>query len=209
MRKFAAPLTLSLAFLGMLVAGLVTSAHATQTMSPDDGNWLDLARPVFDAIMAKQYIPAVAFALVLSVALVKRYAPEWKGLRKFVHSDPGGVLTTFLMSYFGAFGTAAAATGSGWAGLTLAVAKTSGLVALAAIGGYVGVKKFLLPLLQPLMNKAPSWMQPLFTFVFWAFDKKLAAAETERKADEAGDAAVADKPSTGVDGVLGAPTDVK
>ena len=88
MRKLISPLTLALGFLGVLLTGFVVSAHAAQMASPDNGNLLDLARPVFDQIMAGHYIAAAAFALVLSVALVKRYAPGKLG--EFVHSDMGG-----------------------------------------------------------------------------------------------------------------------
>lgn len=205
MRRLIAPFTIALGFVGVLLAGLVTATHAAQGVAPDDGSLLDLARPIFDQIMAGDYIPAAAFTLVFCVALFKRYAPDKFGLRAFVHSDPGGVLTTFLMSFGGALATATI----GDAPWTWEMLLMSAKVSFFAIGGYVGVKKFLLPLLQPLMSKAPKWMQPVFTILFWAFDRKSEAAKIEADAAKAGQDAVVANPPTGVDGVLGSPTEIK
>lgn len=208
MRRVFIPLLLAL----VALLGMNAGAYASTQATPENGSLLDFAQPVFDAIMAGQYLAAAGFALVLTVAAVKHYAGSGR-FGKFVHSDPGGVLTTFAMSFFGAFATAAAATGSGWSGLTFEVLKASWVVSFAAILGYVGVKKLVLPLLQPLlqplMDKAPSWMQPFFKIVLWAFDRKLGTAKTEAEVAKDGQDAVDAKPSTGVDGVLGTPTEVR
>lgn len=200
MRKFLAPLTISLGLVGMMLAGFVATAHAATAVAPDQGNLLDLARPIFDQVMAGHYLAAAAFALVLSVALVKRYAPGKFGT--FVHSDPGGAMTTMLMSFGGALATATMG-GAPW---TWAILWTAFGVGIAAMGGYAAIKKLVIePLLRPLMAKAPLWMQPLFAIVMWIFDKPVLA---DKKAEDAGDAAVAAKPAEGINGLTGEPKDL-
>jgi hypothetical protein len=134
------------------------------------------------------------------VALVKRYAPGKFG--EFVHSDPGGALTTLLMAFGGALATATMG-GAPW---TWAMMWTALMVGVAAMGGYTAIKKlFVEPLLRPLMAKAPMWMQPLFALVMWIFDKPMAATKS---AEAAGTVAVAENPGTGVAAVTGEPKDV-
>lgn len=194
---------LSLAVLALLA--FTVSAHAADAVTPPGDSWLDLARPVFDAIKGGHYIAAAALALVLSVGLLKLYAKkipkvgEW--LDTAVHTDVGGTLTTFAMSFGGALATATMATGSGWSGLSLSVLKMSGLVGLTAIGGYVGIKKLLIPLLKKIAPKCPAWTQPLFAAVFWLFDKPDPVAEAEG----AGNDAVAANPAPGSTKITGEP----
>jgi hypothetical protein len=200
MRKLIAPLSALLGVCGVALIGFFATANAAQNMAPEDGNLFDLARPIFDQIMAGHYVAAAAFSLVLSVALVKRYAPGKFG--EFVHSDPGGALTTLLMAFGGALATATMG-GAPW---TWAMMWTALMVGVAAMGGYTAIKKlFVEPLLRPLMAKAPMWMQPLFALVMWIFDKPMAATKS---AEAAGTVAVAENPGTGVAAVTGEPKDV-
>ena len=139
-------------------------------------------------------VAASAAALVLLVALVRRYAPGKLGA--FVHSDIGGALTTLI----GAFGGAlAAAVGAG--SLTLAGVWTALGVAVGAAGGYTLISK----LLAPLEARAPAWLRPLFRIVTWILDKPDPAIA----AAAAGDAAVKSSPSTGVAGVVGGIDELK
>lgn len=189
----------------LLLIGFTATAHAADAVTPPDGSLLDVARPVYDAIMAGHYIASVALALVLGVALLKRYTGNTSKLGKFVHGDIGGALTTFAVSFFGAIATATLATGSGWAGLSLSVLKVSSGVAVAAIGGYTIIKKLVIPLLKPIAAKAPAWMQPVFSILFWAFDKPDATTT----ATDAGNAAVAASPAQGTTAVTGdKPTEI-
>lgn len=200
MNKLIAPFTLALATLGVTLTGFLVSAHAAQAASSEDGNILDLARPIFDEIMKGHYIAAAAFALVLTVALVKRYAPG--KAREFVQSDPGGALLTLLMAFGGALGTATM-TGAPW---TWGMLWTSLGVGIAAMGGYTAIKKlFVEPLLRPLMARAPAWAQPLFALVMWIFDKPTLAGQ---KASADGALAVAKSPATGTTSVTGQPKDL-
>lgn len=202
MRKLLTPLTIGLGFLGMLFVGFNVSAHATTAAAPSDGNLLDLARPVFDQIMAGHYIAAAALALVLTMALVKRYAPGKFG--EFVHSDMGGSLTTLLMAMGGALATATMG-GAPW---TWGMLWAALLVGVAAMGGYTAIKRLVIePLLRPLAAKAPPWLQPLFSLVLWVFDKKF-QSDPVKEAEAAGSAAVAANPSPGASGVAGQPTDL-
>lgn len=191
----------TLAHLSVVGAGLVgftaTSAAAAQA-APDDGSLLDIARPIFDAIMAGRYLAASATALVLTIALIKRYAPGRIGA--FVHSDAGGALTTLGMALFGAIATATMG-GATWHWSML---WTSLTVGIAAAGGYAVLKKLVVePLLKPLAARYP-WLMPVLAVVMWVFDRPTAIQHAEAE----GDAAVAGSPGPGVDGALGAPEDV-
>lgn len=202
MKKLLAPLSIGLGMLGVLLTGFIVSAHAASAVAPDDGNLLDLARPIFDQIMAGHYIAAAAAALILSVALLKRYAPGKIG--EFVHSDAGGSLTTLLMAMGGSLLTATMG-GAPWQwGMLWA----SLMVGLTAMGGYTAIKRLIvMPLLVPLQKRLPAWAQPVLGMVLWMFDKKF-QADPVKEAEAAGDAAVANHPSTGADSVVGTPTDL-
>jgi len=193
MKKFLAPITIMLAFGGVLFAGFLVSANASSTVSPEDGNLLDLARPVFDEVMKGNYIAAAALALVLCVAMAKRYAPGKAG--EFIKSDPGGALTTLLMAFGGALATATMG-GAPW---TWAMLPAAGKVAFFAAGGYVLLKKLIVePVLKPLSKKTPAWMAPLWGILFFAFDRKVSEADALASAKTAGDNAVAEKPAEGL-----------
>jgi hypothetical protein len=203
MKKLLAPISLALGFLGVVLAGFLVSANAASVAAPDDGNLLDLARPVFDEIMKGHYIAAASLALILSVALVKRYAPGKFG--DFVHSDAGGSLTTLLMSFGGALATATMG-GAAW---TWGMLPAAGKVAFFAAGGYVLLKKLIVePFLKPLSMKTPAWMAPLWGLLFFAFDRKVSEKDAIDGAKLAGATAVLASPATGADGVVGPAKDL-
>lgn len=192
----------ALSVIGLLMLGFVGSAFAQAQTLPDQESLLDLARPIFDAVMAGHYLAGAALGLVFAVALFKRYAPGKAGA--FARSDAGGVTTTFAMSFFGAAATSLLAF-KGWAGMSLAMVKMSAGVSFLAIGGYVGIKKFLLPLLAPYLAKLPAWMQPGVKLLLWVFDRHDPATRELAKAEAAGAAAVAAEPSKGAESVTGDP----
>lgn len=205
-RRILAPLTIALGFVGVTLMGFLFSAHAAATVAPDNGSLIDLAKPVFDQVMAGHYIAATALALVLCVAMVKRYAPGKFG--DFVHSDAGGALTTLFMSLGGALATATIG-GATWHWNMMWTAMT---VAFAAAGGYALIKKLIVgPLVTSAwyQNKAPAWMKAAMQLVLWMFDKRAPADAAENDATSAGQVAVDAKPPTGVDGTLGDPTEIK
>lgn len=202
MKKLLHPLVeLGLLVAIMLVAFSATG-HAATAATGDDGSLTDLLRPVYDAFRGGHYIAAGALALVLVVALLKRYAPGKLGA--FVHGDAGGVLTTLAISFAGAI---AAATGDGQA-WTWSIAWTAGGIAFAAAGSYAMIKKLLVePLLASAwwQAKAPAWLKAGAQMVLWIFDKPAARAETIKAAEKAGEAAVQAEPSKGADEIAGPP----
>lgn len=203
MKKLIAPLSIALGSLGVLLTGFLVSAHGATAVDPSDGNLMELARPIFDEIMKGHYVAAAALALILSVALLKRYAPGKIGA--FVHSDAGGSLTTLLMSFGGALATATMG-GAPW---TWDMLPAAGKVAFFAAGGYVLLKKLIVePLLKPLSTKTPAWMMPLWAMVFWIFDRKVSEADALKGATVAGNTAVLANPATGGEGIVGPAKDI-
>jgi hypothetical protein len=202
MRKLLAPLTIALGFLGVVLLGFNVSAHAAETVDPSNSSPLDLLRPIFDEVMKGHYIAATALALVLAVALVKRYAPGKAG--DFVHSDAGGSLTTMLMAMLGAIATATMG-GAPW---SWGILTTAAMVGVAAMGGYTAIKRLIIePLLRPLAAKAPAWAQPLFGLVLWIFDRRF-QGDAVKNAEAAGTAAVVAHPGEGANSVAGNPTEL-
>lgn len=199
MKKLLGPLVSLLALVTIMLLCFAGTAFAADAVAPPDASLQDLAAPVYNAIAAGHYLAATALALVLTVALVKRYAGTGK-VGTFVHSDVGGALTTLAMAFFGAIATATAA-GATWHWSMLG---TAGLVAFTAAGGYALVKKLVIPLLKKLEPKLPAWTAPIFALVFFVFDKPDAIEQ----ATKAGDDAIRATPATGADGVTGKPTDV-
>jgi hypothetical protein len=185
------------------VVSFAAVAHAAGVMASPDASILDLARPVYDAILAGQFTLAGTLAIVLLVAAVKRYFTTGK-FGTFVHSDAGGALLALV-------GGAATAASAGLlapgASLSLGLFKASVVAGIVAAGGFAIVKNLLVePLLKPLSDRAPAWMQPVFTLIFWVFDHGVSPTE---EATASGTAAVAAKPAAGAASVVGTPTDVK
>jgi hypothetical protein len=191
--------------LALLVA-FAGTAIAAGTADPSDPNALDLARMVFDAAMGGHYLAAFAFALFLGIIALKKWGHKipkiGPALSKFTNSDPGGVVMTFAGSFFGAAGTSLLAF-KGFAGFTLALLKPAFLIAWAAILGFVGLKKVVMPALQWLTPKLPTWMQMPFAGLLALLDRLFSKPTTVADAEKAGDAAVAKNPPTGATGAAG------
>lgn len=178
-----------------------TAIAANAADMPDASGIVDMLKPIYEAFVHGQKLYAGMLALVLAVALMRRYAPDWKGVRAFIHGDTGGALTTLLMS----FGTSMAASLAGGAGASWLMVKSASMIAFGAAGGYTLVKRIIVdPILRPLAAKAPAWAQPIFALVFWIFDKDTPVAA----AQAAGQAAVDAQPPTGTNGVVGKSTEV-
>ncbi len=194
MKKLLAPIVLVLAaFLGFAMA-YTPMALAADAATPANGSLLDLAKPIFDSVMAGHWLLGAALGLVLLVAVIRRYAAPHV---PFLATDVGGALLT-LFAGFGAAGATALTAG---ATVTWGLAWTALGVAVSAAGGYTLLNK----LLVPLEAKAPAWMQPLFALVTWIFDHPDPVAT----ATAAGDAAVVAKPTEGAKSVTGEITELK
>jgi hypothetical protein len=197
-------LYLPLSLFALFALAFTATATGATALSPDDGTLLDLARPVFDAVMHGQYWLGASLALVLAVAAFKRYAPAG-ALQDFAHSNAGASLLVLLGSFGGALATALLAVGSN--GITLALAWTALKVALVAAGGYTLLKNVIV---DPLMasswyqTSAPEWLKSIMMLLLWVFLKPSPVVA----AADAGNTAVNENPPTGADGSTGTPTDL-
>lgn len=189
MRYIAAIVVAFFSFTGTALAAASVAAAV-----PPDGSVLDLAKPVFDAVIGGHPLLAGALALVLLVTLARSYAPKaWK-----LDTDAGGTALTFL----GSLGTAVAAaiaagTLPGWGLMSSAL-----VFAASASGGYTAMRRLAVPVLRWVESKVPAKIRPLvsplFNIVLWAFERS--GAQTIAKAEAAGEAAVQAKPAEGAAG---------
>lgn len=203
----AAPLALSLGFIGLLAFS--ATAFAANAVASPDTSILDLARPVFNAFSGGHYAYAAALGIILLVAVLKKASARYLGDKvvKALHSDAGGSALALAGAAATAMSAGLAAPG---ATVTFSLLKSALLVGVGAAGGYAVLKNLVIePILKPLASKAPAWAQPIFTLVFWIFDKPDSVLATEANAAAAGEAAVKANPSPGVAEVLGQPTEVK
>lgn len=167
-------------FLNTIVFMLATFVGTSLALAQTNTELADLVKPVLDAVMSGQYMYAVPLALVLGVALLRRFGgARWPVL--------ASAKVAPLLAVFGAFAaTMAAALSTGasidghmvWTALTLVGASTAGYALLK-------------PLLKPLIGKLPSWAAAPLMLIF----DTRSRAET---AKAAGDAAVESKPSKGM-----------
>lgn len=180
------------ALVAVALVSFAATAFAAGAAAPADGSWLDLARPVFDAVMSGNYLAASALALVLLVAVARRYGSDRV---LFLGTDAGGALLVLV----GAFGGAVASASLGGAPWSVDLMWTAAKVAAGAAGGYSLIKR----LVMPLVNKAPAWLRAPLQLILWIFEAR------QTKSTAAGAAAVAAKPGAGVKSVTGAPRKVK
>jgi hypothetical protein len=183
------------ALVAVSLVAFTATAFAAGVAAPSDGSWLDLARPVVDAVMSGNYLAASALALVLVVAAARKYgASRWA----FLGTDAGGSLLVLL----GAFGGAVASAALGGASWSLDLLWTALKVAAGAAGGYSLIKRLLLPLVEKLPPWL-SWVAYPLQLVLWVFESRGKAATA------AGERALRAKPSTGIEGVTGKPRDLR
>lgn len=183
-----------LAFL--CVVAFAGTALAAGAIAPDDASLLDLARPVFDAIVHGQWWVAAASALILVVAAARKYAPTegrfaWMG--RALASTPGVMATTFVLSFAGATATALLALGASGA-MSWPLAKTALLVAVTAIGAWRALHSLATWAVATefYKSKVPAWAQSLVAALL-----ALIGSNAIAKANAAGQKAVDAKPATG------------
>lgn len=196
------PVFLLLAF--CLLTSFTGFAFAADAATPDDGTLLDLLRPVYDAFAQRNYLEAACLAVILVLALVKRWSGSSNKFGKFVHSDLGGTAMALMIGVAGAMATALATPG---AHVTWPLLKTSLYVGVGAAGGFAVLKNLVI---EPLQKYLPAWAQPVLSIVGWIFDHGPGAGqEAIAKADAAGEAAVKANPAQGAAEVLGQPAEIK
>lgn len=111
---------------------------------------LDALKQGYVAITTGNWRHVAALALILVTMLVRRFQ---KKLPKVLRGDRGGVITVFVLSLLGAVGHTALA-GASFGSLDLW--ETAALIALEAIGGFVGVKRLLWPKDEPEPEPEPA-----------------------------------------------------
>lgn len=195
-------LVTTLSVLALAFFSFGATAAAASAVAPEDGSVLDLARPVFDAIMNGHYWMAAALAVVFLTAATRRYLPDGYGGR-FVRSDVGGMLTAFLMAFGGAVANGLAAIGTD--AMTAALALTGLKVGLGAIGGFIALHKLATALTGTKWwnAKAPAWLKAGVGFLLM-----LIGSSAAKKAEAAGDAAVKANPPAGATGSAGTPLEL-
>ncbi len=186
MTKFLTALTA----LCLLAFAFAATAVAAGAVTPEDGSLLDLARPIFDAVMHGQWWLGAALAVVFVTAATRRYLPDAYG-GKFARGDVGGLITAFLIAFGGALATTFAAPGAVMSGAVLLVGLKVGL---GAVGGFVALNQLAKALAgtEWFKTKAPAWLRTGLTFLL-----ALIGSSAIAKAEKAGDAAVAANPATG------------
>lgn len=181
----------------------VAPAAQAATSDPD---WMTLARPIYDAFAKHEYGLMLALTVILLVALAKRWLHY-----AWMSTDMAGSASALVVA--AATATAAGLVAPGaptWPSLDLL--RSALMVGLTAAGGYAVIKNLLVdPILRPLAAKAPAWLQPIFTIVFFAFDKvtHTDSAAIIATAEKAGQTAVESTPAPGPVAIVGTPQEVK
>ncbi len=178
--------------------GYHVASAATSVVVAPDASIMDWVAPAFQALTSGQFAYGTALALIVGIALIKRYS-GWSWL----HTDLGG-------SVFAAAFTVATATAAGLAApgthITFSLLETAFKTGLFAAGGYVFLKNILMTLIVPhLPARLIQLLQPVL-FIFNGSGKTAAVKVAEAIA--AGTAAIELAPSKGVAGVVGTPKDV-
>ncbi len=182
--------------------GFSASAFASDLALPADTSWLDLARPILDAIKDGHGWIAAASALVALSAFALRYlSPRYAIFRTPI----GALLVVFTGAYGGGVLTALAAAGV--TALTPALALTALKIAIAAAGGYSILRPLLVDVIEPFLLARFPFLKPLLDLVTYIFDKPPASVIA--KAEKAGADAVAVLQPKGVEGVTGKPTEIE
>ena len=174
-RRALAPLVVLAAF----VLTFSATAHAAAAVTPADGSLWDLLTPVLDAFRSGHYLYAGSVALVLGVALTRRYLePKYAWL-----GTDAGAAGLVLAGSFGA--TLAATLSDGQSGSWTLVGRALG-IAFGAAGGYAVLKATVIgPYLKHLSQVGPKWMHYPASLVLWIFSedgKQPTPAELVQKA---------------------------
>lgn len=167
-------------------------------MAPD-ASVFEMLRPVYDALIGGHYALTTVLVVLVIVGLLRKFASPGS----WIFTNPGGTALAMVFSMASALAVTLAAPG---VAVSLAMLKSAFMVGVGAAGGFAVLKNLLIdPVLRPLAAKAPAWLQPIFSVVFYIFDKP----DPVVVATTAGAAAVAAAPGEGVSAVAGQPTDIK
>lgn len=177
------------------------TAAAQSAVTPDDGSLLDLARPVFDAVVHGNWWLAAALGVVFLTAAAKKYLPDAYGGR-LVRSELGAMATAFVLAFGGALATTFAAPG---AAMTMAVLTAALKVGFFGVGGWM-----ILHRIAQALVKTKFWNErmPAPVKAAVAFVLRLIGSSAISKAEAAGQKAVEANPPTGAANPAGEPTKI-
>lgn len=172
----------------ILLFAFTGTALAAQAVVPDDPSLSETARLIFDAVMHSNWWAAAAYGVVLAMIGARKMMPAswkegWKG-------DLIGTASVALISFAGAIGTWAIAPG---AVMSWAVVGAAVKIAGAAIGGYTVIHKVAQALVA--WGKLPPWAAAALKLI-----TALVGSNAVKKAEAAGDKAVAADPPKGMAG---------
>lgn len=170
----------------LLLASFTGTALAAEAVS--DPALSDVTKAIFDAVMHSNWWAAAAYGVILACIGARKLMPEaWKTGTK---GDIVGVATAFLVSFAGAVGTVVVAPG---AVMSAAVATKAFWIGVSAIGGYTVVHKIAGWLVG--WGKLPPWAVAALKLL-----TLMVGSSAVKKAEAAGDAAVAADPPKGMAG---------
>lgn len=172
----------------VLLGAFTGTALAADAVATADPSLSETARMIFDAVMHGSWWAAAAYGVILAMVGVRKLMPaSWK---EGVRGDIVGTAAAFVLAFAGSVATVMVAPG---AAMTTAVAMTAAKIGVAAIGGYTIIHKIVGWL------GAASWM-PSWAMSALRLVAMMVGSNAIKKAEAAGDAAVAAKPPTGLTG---------
>ena len=140
----------------LLLLSFTGISLAAAAVDPVDDSPVDVAKSIYQAFTGGHYAYAAAIALVVAVALTRKYL----GARvPWLHSDQGSASLVLI----GSFGTALVASLAGGGPLTIGMAEAAGMIAFVSAGSYGALNSLVI---KPLAPKLPAWMQPIVLFLF-------------------------------------------
>lgn len=170
----------------LIFLGVTTGTALAATAVPTGGSMSDYVQIALQAIAHGQWWAVGSLAVVMLCAAAKKYLPE-----KYTTGTTGDIVGTALAFFMGA--GVAMATSALTPGFVFAIS-TLGLAAKVGLGA-VGLYNVLHKALGWLAawKAMPSWLQPILSLI-----GSLVGSDAIAKAQAAGDAAVKDKPATGI-----------
>lgn len=178
-----------IALLVVIFLGAFTgTALAADAVSGSEPSLNEAARAIYDAVMHSQWWVVAAYGVIVAMIGARKFMPEsWKTGTK---GDVVGTAAAFALAFAGSIASVMVAPG---ASMSWAVMLTALKIGVAAIGGYTIIHKLLGWL------AAASFMPPWLTAALKLIGA-LVGSNAIKRAEAAGDAAVAAKPSTGMTG---------
>ncbi len=180
----------------LIFLGCFTGTALAQTAATDPAT-SEVLRQIFEAVLHSRWWGAAAASVVGVCAAVRHYLPEdWK---TSVKGDIVGVALAFVTAFAGAIANWALAPG---ADMSFDVLATAAKIGAVAIGGFTVVHKVIGWLMA--WDKLPAWLRPILAII-----ATVIGSSAVKKAEAAGEAAVAADPARGMAGAIGKMNEVE